>query len=147
MNTSNRQKQSCRATSALSILILGSVTRLAALKLVEIDFSTPILNLDTALGFQIDWRDGNGFGGVSNGEISMFFQKTESNTSEITCVLNTPDADEVYAKYKKSGVEIVADITTQPWGMREFTIRDVNGHCLRIGHVDESKADHSDFVQ
>ena len=97
------------------------------------------------LGFVADWRAGDSFGAVSNGDISIFFSKDVTPIPPFTLVLNTPNADEVCAEYKTRGIEPISDIATHPWGMREFTIRDLNGHLLRIGHVDESKADYSDF--
>ena len=92
------------------------------------------------LGFAIDWSAGDTFGAVSHGSISIFFNKTNPPFQPFTLVLNTPDADQVYSTYQARGVEIVSDIKTHPWGMREFTVRDLNGHLLRIGHVDESRA-------
>ena len=123
---------------------------------VEFTHNTPILPVTDVvesqnyyrdkLGFQVDWTQGDSFGAVSVGTISIFFRKTDSQFSEFTCVLNTPDADKVYADYKGRGVDIVSEIAAQPWGMREFTIRDLNGHLFRIGHVDESQADYSEVV-
>ena len=97
------------------------------------------------LDFTIDWRDREVFGGVSHGTVSLFFQRTDNPPRGITCVLNTPDADEVFRRYTEQGANIVDSIATRAWGMREFTIEDLNGHFLRIGHVDESMADYSQF--
>jgi uncharacterized glyoxalase superfamily protein PhnB len=44
------------------------------------------------------------------------------------------NADEVLARYRESGARIVEEIASHPWGMREFTIEDENGHRFRIGH-------------
>ena len=41
--------------------------------------------------------------------------------------------DELFAQYKAGGVDIVEEPETQPWGMREFTVRELNGHILRFG--------------
>ena len=35
--------------------------------------------------------------------------------------------------YKSSGVEILSEPEDMPWGMREFNIKDLNGHRLRFG--------------
>ena len=32
------------------------------------------------------------------------------------------------------GAEIVEDIASHPWGMREFAVADDNGHRFRLGH-------------
>lgn len=41
--------------------------------------------------------------------------------------------DELFAQYRDAGVKIVAEPISQPWGMREFTVREPNGHHLRFG--------------
>jgi predicted enzyme related to lactoylglutathione lyase len=97
------------------------------------------------LGFTIDWRDREVFGGVSLDSVSFFFQRTDAAVRAFSCVLNTPDADEVFRSYSENGAKIVEPIATRPWGMREFTIEDPSGHFLRIGHIDESMADYISF--
>ena len=44
------------------------------------------------------------------------------------------DADRLFALYVERGADIVEPIADRPWGMREFTLRDPNGHRFRIGH-------------
>jgi uncharacterized glyoxalase superfamily protein PhnB len=122
---------------------------------IEFTHNTPVLPVTDVtaaqnfyrdnLGFQVDWCAGDTFGAVSHGKISIFFSKSQTPIPEFTLVLNTPDADNVFSECKTPGIDIVSEIATQPWGTREFTVRDLNGHLLRIGHVDESKANYSDF--
>ena len=38
--------------------------------------------------------------------------------------------DEYYAELKSKGVNIVADIKDEPYGVRDFTIADINGYQL-----------------
>ncbi len=40
------------------------------------------------------------------------------------------DIDEYYAELKKRGVRVVADIKDEPYGIRDFTVEDVNGYKL-----------------
>lgn len=40
------------------------------------------------------------------------------------------DIDEYYAELKGKGVKIVTDIQDQPYGVRDFSIEDVNGYKL-----------------
>lgn len=95
--------------------------------------------------FTIDWSDGDRFGCVSNGDISVFFAKSADSTAGHELVWNTADADQVYREYIAAGAKIVEDLETRSWGMREFVVEDLNGHRMRIGHIDESIADYSDF--
>ncbi|HEY5922089.1 MAG TPA: VOC family protein [Kofleriaceae bacterium] len=38
------------------------------------------------------------------------------------------DLDGLFAKYRAAGVEIVSEPKRQPWGLRDFRVRDSNGH-------------------
>jgi RimJ/RimL family protein N-acetyltransferase/catechol 2,3-dioxygenase-like lactoylglutathione lyase family enzyme len=52
----------------------------------------------------------------------------------ISLYLNVgPAIDELHATYKARGVDMQGDVVQQPWGMREFAIRDCNGYLLRFG--------------
>ena len=41
--------------------------------------------------------------------------------------------DELHAELTGRGAEVSWEIGDRPWGMREFEIRDLNGHYLRFG--------------
>ncbi len=43
------------------------------------------------------------------------------------------EIDALYAHYSAQGVAVRQAIANQPWGIREFTIADNNGHQLRFG--------------
>ena len=40
------------------------------------------------------------------------------------------DLDGLFAKLQAKGVDVVAPPTTQPWGLRDFRIRDADGHMF-----------------
>ena len=44
-----------------------------------------------------------------------------------------PGIDALHEMYRARGVDMVGEIVQQPWGMREFAIRDCNGYVLRFG--------------
>jgi uncharacterized glyoxalase superfamily protein PhnB len=48
--------------------------------------------------------------------------------------LKVTDADEYYALVKARGAEILSPVEDKPWGMREFSLRTVDGHRMTIGH-------------
>lgn len=50
--------------------------------------------------------------------------------------LLVPNADEVYARAKQSGAEIVLEIKDQSYGGRGFTFRDPEGHLWNVGTYD-----------
>jgi uncharacterized glyoxalase superfamily protein PhnB len=43
------------------------------------------------------------------------------------------DVDEYHRRVLGSGAEIVRPLTTEPWGMREFGLRTVDGHRIMLG--------------
>lgn len=47
------------------------------------------------------------------------------------------DLDGLHATYVKRGVEVIEPPTSQPWGLREFAVREPDGHVLRFsGYLD-----------
>jgi uncharacterized glyoxalase superfamily protein PhnB len=85
------------------------------------------------LGFTISWLWQNDYGAVSNGEAQLYLTKDESPIPSTCCCADVEDVDAVYEEYKSKGAKIVSDLETKPWGMREFTIVDPNGHLFRVG--------------
>jgi len=43
------------------------------------------------------------------------------------------EIDESYEKAVAAGAELVKALATEPWGMREFGIRTVDGHRIMFG--------------
>ena len=42
------------------------------------------------------------------------------------------DVDGLHAAYLKRGVNIIEPLVSQPWGLREFALREPDGHVLRF---------------
>ena len=42
------------------------------------------------------------------------------------------DIDGLHAAYVKRGVNVIEPPVSQPWGLREFAIREPDGHVLRF---------------
>jgi uncharacterized glyoxalase superfamily protein PhnB len=45
---------------------------------------------------------------------------------------HTDDVDATFEKVRASGAEIVQEPTEQPWGTRDFAVRDPSGNLVRI---------------
>jgi catechol 2,3-dioxygenase-like lactoylglutathione lyase family enzyme len=45
---------------------------------------------------------------------------------------NTDDLDAAFVKVRDAGAEIVQEPTEQPWGTRDFAVRDPSGNLVRI---------------
>ena len=48
------------------------------------------------------------------------------------------DIDEYYQELKKRGVKIAVDIADEPYGIRDFTVEDVNGYQLTFNQVSKT---------
>ena len=49
-----------------------------------------------------------------------------------TIILATSDLDGAFERVQASGAEIVQEPTDQPWGIRDFALRDPAGNMIRI---------------
>jgi len=45
---------------------------------------------------------------------------------------NTDDLDDSFEKVRSAGAEIVQEPTDQPWGTRDFAVRDPSGNLVRV---------------
>jgi uncharacterized glyoxalase superfamily protein PhnB len=45
---------------------------------------------------------------------------------------HTDNLDETFEKVRDAGAEIVQEPTEQPWGTRDFAVRDPSGNLVRI---------------
>ena len=48
------------------------------------------------------------------------------------------DIDEYYSELKKKGVKTVVDIKDEPFGIRDFTVEDINGYKLTFNQVSKA---------
>jgi uncharacterized glyoxalase superfamily protein PhnB len=48
------------------------------------------------------------------------------------------DIDEYYRELKNKGINVVADIKDEPYGIRDFTVEDINGYKLTFNQVSEA---------
>jgi uncharacterized glyoxalase superfamily protein PhnB len=85
------------------------------------------------LGFEIAWA-GSDFGAVWQDRVEIFFARVARPAPGTCLCVRVEDADALCERYRGAGARIVSDIEDKPWGMREFTLQDPNGHWLRIGH-------------
>ena len=97
------------------------------------------------LGFEICWRWEDYFGSVKRDNIELYFQKTDQSVNPVSVYWYVEDADAVLKEFEAEGGEIAEEIRSTPWGMREFTFRDPNGHLIRVGHPEKEFASIEQF--
>lgn len=90
------------------------------------------------LGFQEGWTWGEpaDFGGVRWGKFgAMFSLRTEGTaTPGGQChSFFVEGIDALHDLHARNGAEICSPLEEKPWGLREYTVRDLNGHYLRFG--------------
>jgi hypothetical protein len=47
--------------------------------------------------------------------------------------------DDIYAEYTQKDLTLLSELENKPWGMREFTIKDINGYSIRIAEPIENE--------
>jgi uncharacterized glyoxalase superfamily protein PhnB len=94
------------------------------------------------LGFHIDFEAGEPLlhARVSSGDRDhasaariRFETAPSSKAMAPSCYLYVhvgSNIDELFQVYRNKGIEIVMEPKNQPWGLREFEIRDCNGYVL-----------------
>jgi catechol 2,3-dioxygenase-like lactoylglutathione lyase family enzyme len=74
------------------------------------------------------------FAAAQLGAAEVFLLSARSGEGPVTCCVLVDDADALFALYRERGAPIVEPPGDKPWGVREFTLRDPDGHRFRIGH-------------
>ena len=83
------------------------------------------------LGFEIAWNWEDERGGVSCGNVILFFVQQDSFEPRVTWISST-DVDAVCAEWWERGATIIEEPEDKPWQIREFTMQDLNGHHFRV---------------
>jgi predicted lactoylglutathione lyase len=109
----------------------------------------PVLDVDKAaeyyvsLGFSLDWGgEEAGIAGISNGNCRLFltngdFRQQYGNSGPVLIWLNldsNEDVDQLHEQWKANQARVVSPPESKPWGLREFTVADIDGNLLRVFH-------------
>ncbi len=87
------------------------------------------------LGFEILWTyPDKSIGAVGREDIAIFFAKTNRSIEPNIHWIFSENVDLTYSEFKDRGVDIIEDIENKPWNIRQFAIRDLNGHIFYIHH-------------
>ena len=101
------------------------------------DISAALEFYTRKLGFQqaFTWGDPPTFAGVNLGSVQMFLAKGKPSPSADTASVYflVDDADQLYDFHCANGVEIAHAISDRPYGMRDYTVRDLHGYQLVFG--------------
>jgi catechol 2,3-dioxygenase-like lactoylglutathione lyase family enzyme len=89
----------------------------------------------TKLGFRrgFIWGDPPVSAGLNLGNVEMHVQHGTANPAGCSLYFVVDDTTAFHAVHAANGVEIVAGLEDKPWGMRQYSVRDLNGYTLSFG--------------
>lgn len=81
------------------------------------------------LGYEIGWLyPGEEIGAVSRPDSVIFFRRTEAPFVPTVHWIFANDVDATYGELVASGANIVEPLEMKEWGLRQFTVEDLDGH-------------------
>lgn len=87
------------------------------------------------LGFEIGWLEpSKEIGSVSRGDVAIFFRRRELPFEPAVHWVFAEDVDATYQELKSSGANIVDPLEEKPWGLRQFTVEDLDGNRFYFHH-------------
>ncbi|HKQ59821.1 MAG TPA: VOC family protein [Candidatus Polarisedimenticolaceae bacterium] len=98
--------------------------------LAAADFYTKQLGF--SLGFT--WGEPVTFAGLNLGRVQLFLEQGTPNPGGSAVYFVVGNADELFAFQQANGVEVVEPPGDRPYGLRAYTVRDLNGYRLGFGH-------------
>jgi uncharacterized glyoxalase superfamily protein PhnB len=91
------------------------------------------------LGFYEEWTWGAIDGGIRRDDMRMIFcedtdyvQILNTDTHWFVLIWFVDNADAIYNELIQKNIPIAAPIKNEPWGIREFAFRDINGYYIRV---------------
>lgn len=87
------------------------------------------------MGFEIGWLyPGKEIGAVSRGDVVIFFRQRKGPFEPAVHWVFAPDIDALYQQLKSSGANIVDPLEKKPWGLRQFTVEDLDRNRFYFHH-------------
>jgi hypothetical protein len=83
------------------------------------------------LAFEIGWlEDGREIGAVSRDRAVIFFRRHEPPFEPVAQWMFCEDIEVSYQEARALGANIVDELATKPWGLRQFTVQDLDGNLF-----------------
>jgi GNAT superfamily N-acetyltransferase len=89
------------------------------------------------------WGDPPDFGGVRWGRVGAMFALRSGPDAKVGGQWHSffvEGIDAMYDLHGRNGAAIYSPLEAKPWGLREYTVRDLNGHFLRFGQRGSDRA-------
>ncbi|MBV9007680.1 MAG: VOC family protein [Verrucomicrobia bacterium] len=86
------------------------------------------------LGFNKAWALPEIAAVSRNGDAAIFFRLSSLPITPQSHWIYAEDLDGTFAEMQMAGAMIVEPLSVKPWGMRQFTVRDPDGHQFHVHH-------------
>ncbi len=87
------------------------------------------------LGFEIGWLDpSKGIGAARRGEAVIFFRRRSRPFEPAIHWVFAEDIDATYGELNILGAKIIEPLELKPWGLRQFTVEDLDGNLFYFHH-------------
>jgi predicted enzyme related to lactoylglutathione lyase len=87
------------------------------------------------LGFEIGWLEPDkSIGAVSRDKAVIFFRKRQPPFEPAIHWVYAEDIDASYQELQSTGANIIDPLQTKPWGLRQFTVQDLDGNLFYFHH-------------
>lgn len=102
-----------------------------------VDVEDTIAFYENRLGFTRDWVWGSPAtdGGVRRGDVQLFFMRNAdlaTGARDREVMLFVEDVDALHAEHVRRGAPMSEPLRDEPWGLREYSVVDPQGHRLRF---------------
>ena len=106
----------------------------AATPILQVHDMSEALTFWKATGFDVEPYDENYVFVSRNGELLHLAADPtlDPTRNSAACYIHARNVDELHTTWKAVGLP-VSDIADQPWGMREFSVKDPSGNLVRVG--------------
>jgi DNA-binding transcriptional MerR regulator len=112
------------------------------------DMERSIAYYQEALGFRLAWRTSDGrLAALASGQIEVLLLVPWSGNSippTFSAYVYIEDPDTLCAEYEQAGADVVDPVASRPNGMRDFVVRDPDGHRFTLGRGEEQLRDVAD---
>ena len=100
------------------------------------DIASAVSFYEKKLGFLVAFTLGDppDMAGVNLGDVQMFLEKGTPAPQGCSVYFVVGNADELFEFHRAAGVEIVRPPQDQPYELRDYLVRDLNGYDLCFGH-------------
>jgi DNA-binding transcriptional MerR regulator/catechol 2,3-dioxygenase-like lactoylglutathione lyase family enzyme len=105
------------------------------------DIDRSVAYYQETLGFRLAWRTADGSqAALASGEIEMLLLVPwagDSPPPPQAAYVYVEDPDALCAEYQQAGADIVDPVASRPYGMRDFVVRDPDGHRFTLGRGEQ----------